>query len=381
MKVSFLHRLLTVVVFSVVLAAHSVAMATEYRIVLPARYGGDADALTAAVGKVFADHVGPDDVLIVQDGTANKRIAKIAVPDDERYTVAKRKMRKFSGEIGRIATFLEALSSGNSDADRLDILSVLQGVGDDRIGMGGDIHVLVIGSPVQATSDPSWSMIGEDGTLQVPTDAALVSMEQRTPYSTAGRENALAGVYVHMCGGGVRLSRLDDMSLRHVWAQWTAAQGGVLATWTDDLAVCFERFVNTVTEPVSMIVPDISLPPAMMRPVWNEAERGEEARRPQPKSFNVFFNAAHPNVKGLIVYTGVEYDPKRYPALFDHAWCYLNSAAGKDGVQVRIDIGRKQFGNDPVWHDATDRELKAAGLSRNDAVAARDVCQFPGTGG
>ncbi len=359
------------------------SQATEYRAVLPESVNIEGDALTRALGRVFADKVGPGDTFSLWDGTNNKRIAKITVPDDERYTTTMRKMRKFSHKIGTIARHLKGLSSNSQSAPgHLDLLSVLHGVGDNRIVADEDIHLIIIGLPVQATHDRIWSMVRDEGKIQVPTDAAILSRGYRTPYSVAGRENALSGVYVHMCNiGGSTLLRLDEMSLRHVWGQLIRAQGGALVTWSSDMSVCVERFAAAVTKPLEIAAPDKSLPPAMMRPVWNESERIKEGERPQPEAFDVFFNADHPSVDGLIVYTGVEYEPENYPIRYDHAWCYFNSAAGRDAVQVRINVARKQFGHDPVWHEASDQELSAAGVSREDAELARDVCQFPKVGG
>lgn len=375
---SFARSLLSGVALLGIAALPVAAEATEFQIVLPTHFSGDADALTAAVGKAFAERVGPGDVFVVHDGTKDQRIAKISVPDDDRYKAGKRKFRKFEPEIAKIGAFLSGLSADPTSEDRLDILAVLHGIGDDRIqGKDEAIHAMIVGSPVQSLAEPEWSMVSEDRTLQVPTDAAMLSSTVRTPYSVSNRPQSLDTVYVHICGGGPELSPLNDMALRHVWGTWIAAQGGTLATWTDDLAVCVERVTATETTPVTVAQSDMTLPPAMMAPVWNEADRPGQVHRPQPKSFNVFFNERHPSVPGLFVTTGIEYAPELYPSEYNNAWCYFNSAAGQDAVHVRVSIATKRYGNKIVWRNPTDEELKAAGVSRSDAELARSACQFP----
>lgn len=373
-------NLLAGVAISAMLASHP-AGATEFRLVLPASYEGDGEAVGTAAWQVFVNNVGPGDTLSVFDGTGNQRIAKVEVPDDERYTVQKRKVRKFGPEVAKIGAFAKQATSGGSPAPgRQDILSVLRGLGDNRIGADEDIHVLLVGAPLQVTDDPAWSMIGTDGEVQVPTDAAMLSQATRTPYSVSGREKALARSFIHICTiGGPQLARLQDLALRHAWGQWIAAQGGVLATWAGDLSVCVERFGARVTQALSVAAPNTTLPPAMMRPAWNAsaADGGDGGTKARPDVFNVFFKAAHPRVRGLLVYTGVEYAPANYPARYNNAWCYFNSAAGKDGVQVRVSVGDMLFGGKPVWHKPDKRELEAAGISRGDFEAARSACRFP----
>lgn len=162
-------------------------------------------------------------------------------------------------------------------------------------------------------------------------------------------------------------------------------------TWADDIPVCVERFSAAITEPINTGAPNMALPPAMLSTTWIaheitgktempvDATRGEEPV--QPDVFNVFFKANHPQMRGLIVFTGVEYDPPLYPGRYNSSWCYFNSAAGQDGVQVRIDIAKKAYGEAPVWNTPTDKELKAAGVTRANFDLARTVCQFPMDGG
>lgn len=369
------------------------ADATEHRVVLSKSFTGDVEALTATLQRFFVDKVGPGDTFSLWDGPTNKRVNEIAVPNDDRYTVAKRKVRKFAREVSAFGPFIQkrASTSGSSSGE-MDTLSVLRGVGDNRIDRNEDIHVLMIGSPIQITRDAAWSMRDEDGALRVPTDAALLTPASSTPYSVAGREDTLSRVYVHMCTvGGPSLNQREDMALRHVWGQWTSHQSGALVTWADDLSVCIDRFSASITEPIDTGAPDRSLPPAMLNPGWTtheiagKAEVSQEITRGkepvQPDVFNIFFKANHPKMRGLIVFTGVEYASSLFPIRFTHKWCYFNSAAGQDGVQVRIDVAKKAYGKAPVWDSPTDKELKAAGVTREDFDLARTVCQFPTDGG
>jgi len=377
MKRSTLHHALGGAVVAAYLTFPLTALATSYRVILPASYAGDSEKLGAELWQFFADTLGPTDSLDMRDGQ-NKRIVKITIPNDERYKVQKRKKRKFAKELGKINSYLKGLGAQNKQAiGGLNMLSALQGLGDNRINTD-ETHVLMVGTPVQITQDPAWSMIGQDGKLQVPTDTALLSASYRTPYSVTGRKNLLANTSLHICPTQkLKLSRLENMALRHVWGQWMAGQGGNLVTWSSDLSECMERFGAKVTQAVKLGKPDQSLPPAMVRPVWNEADRVQGTQQAQPDVFNIFFKIGHPTIKGILVYTGVAYKPSNYPHHYDNSWCYFYRIDRKTGVEVRLPVADKDYDKAVVPRTVTDKQLKSVGLSREDFKLARSSCQFP----
>ena len=362
-----------------VMAASGQVHADDLSIYLPERYSGDLETPNSSLWRVFAEGALPGVTLNIWNGTQNKRVAHIAVPDDRRYGVLKRRMRKFAAETAKIAAFTASLKDGGSAGeDRIDLLSVLRAIGENRLDRDQPLHVMIAGSPVQILREPSWSMVGEDGSLQFPSDGAIRAADLQSPYGTSGRKDHLRNAFVHMCvTDGARRNSFENAALRRVWSHWTGLQGGALVTWAEDISVCFERFQAGVKEPVEVVRLTDTASIGMVRSARQADESAKTAKREQPEAFNLFYKMNHPSIEGLIVFTGVEYVPADYPRRYVTSWCYFNSASNRDGIQVRIGVGDKTPGSSPNWHDVSDAQLNAAGVSRANFETSKSACRFP----
>lgn len=354
------------------------AEAADLSLYAPERYSGDKNDLEKHFWGVFADQALPGVTMDVWNGTRNERISQIAVPDDERYIVVKRRTRKFAGELGRIGKFIADIDTAASTSpDRLDLLGVLRSIGDNRLRRETPLHVLALGSPDQYLAEPDWSMRDETGVLRVPSDRALSAPDSKSPYGTAGRKGSLNNVYIHVCvtDEGNRNS-FESISLRRAWAHWTELQGGSLVTWSGDLSVCFERFQAEVADAIK-VEPLNNTGPLGMVDVDTVAQQTANAEQAQPDIYSIFHKVDHPTVDGLIVYTGVEYMREDFPDRYSNSWCYFNSAANAGSVQVRIDVGDRYPETGIIWNDVSDDALKAAGITKGDLEAAKAACRFP----
>lgn len=93
------------------------------------------------------------------------------------------------------------------------------------------------------------------------------------------------------------------------------------------------------------------------------------------EDFNLFTTENHPTLPGVTVTTGIEYKPADYPEVYDHAWCYFNVT--KNGVQVRFDLGRKDFDSPVRDSQSTRSSLRAGGITKGSFEAGKTACQWP----
>ena len=109
----------------------------------------------------------------------------------------------------------------------------------------GAASVLVAGSALyNDPRDPALSMV--DG--HYPSDAHLGARRSDSVYSTAAKAEALAGVDVHYCYTDASwLSDAHKELVLRWWSLFVGTQQGTLATFTNDLATCFQRFGGSVT--------------------------------------------------------------------------------------------------------------------------------------
>ena len=243
------------------LAALALALALAFM-------GGSAEARTYIVG-IASDcvpstaavserlmhaflHLRLGDQLAVYDAPRRTVIAKIVIPADrpvfERPAV---RTQQFGAELQKIRAFLEA---------RCSATSVPQGSGNVRFpefaeelsrtaipGLSaGGVSVAVVGSALyQDGRNAAVSMVNG----RYPSDASLNARRAESVYSLENRREALAGVDVHYCYSD------DDRSFgdayRHAvhrfWSLFVSGQRGTLATFTNDLGTCFERFERAIT--------------------------------------------------------------------------------------------------------------------------------------
>jgi len=371
------------VLVSVPVMAHSATSEA----VLPKRLGEEAEVLEVHFATLFADHLGPGDTLTFIDGRSGHRIAHFNIPaDNERYTNRNYKIRQFSDELTKVTERFQKLAapSRSGNGESLDLLRVFRASEVQHMMADEDRHVLLVGAPVQEMPDPFFSMVGEAGQLQVPTDGHITASIRETPFGLTQQTKGLEGLVVHVCPTD-RPSRteLEDRMLMRFWNLWLDARGGTLATWVDDLSVCLERFEKRLNRRLEVAALDTAHPIGLLtaeRQLHAEMD-ATKTEMPNivkggPEVVNLFAKADHPTVEGLVVYTGVEYRLEEWPNVYTNAWCYFNIVSN-DGLKIRFDIGDKWPGEEIQWDRPVEESLKAAGLSHADFEASRSACRFP----
>lgn len=358
--------------------------ASTSEVVLPGAMSSDPGPLETWSASYFMGKLGLGDVLSFIDGRNGHRIAHFPVPaDDKAFEVPNYKVKFFAPQLSKITgRFAELQASGTRDIDgKLDMLRVVRSLEDRQAESTSDHHIMIVGSPVQATTATAFSMRSEGSQLLLPSDRHIKSPLRETPYGMTSKGRTLDGLTFHFCVTD-RAARtvLEDRLLMRFWNHLLAERGAALATWTDDISVCVEHFERRHTKRIKVATLDEDQPLGMA--LFGPADRNKseiettEPFKAGPDVFNLFSKAHHPSIEGLLVFTGVEYNPDDYPVRYVHAWCYAH-IVNNDGAQVRLNIGSKSPSKDPVWDDPTDRNLRTSGVSRVDFDRSSEACQFP----
>ncbi|MEO0624680.1 MAG: hypothetical protein AAFU49_12905 [Pseudomonadota bacterium] len=179
----------------------------HWAVALPTSMPSERAALERALWGVFIDTLRPGDRYRVENATVPGRIAHISLPKDEAFTRAKRRARHFREENARIHAHLTKMGAGPA---LVDLPGLLRREALNRVDRETPLALLVIGDMVQIFSDePSFSMRGEAGGIQIPSDKHLSASLSQTPWGLGDEgPRGLTGVALHLChqGGEATLS-------------------------------------------------------------------------------------------------------------------------------------------------------------------------------
>ena len=358
-------------------------LAADWTVALPTALPGGKASIETPLWDFFAEILGPGDRYAVENATAPGRIALIDIPDEESYARARRKAKKFQAENARIYAHLESMASAPA---AIDLTGLLRREALNRLDPERPLALLVVGDSVQAfAKEPGFSMRDETGAIRVPSDGHLSAPLAKTPWGLGAEgTDGLRNVVVHLCLVGEAGALTDDAEnrLRRFWSLYVRQRGGTLATWSDDLPRCFERFAARVSTPLVDETPNPKDKLLVMREV-GEAEVAVETREDgktvvngvEVDSFDIFAYERHPTLSGVQVVTGVQYKPADYPETYEHAWCYFSVT--KRGVEIKFDLGSKVPGRAPYLKSGTASARSAAGITMTDFEAGKTACQWP----
>jgi len=76
------------------------------------------------------------------------------------------------------------------------------------------------------------------------------------------------------------------------------------------------------------------------------------------------------------VTTGTRFASVLRPEEWTTSWCYMNRA-NRSALSLRVDIGRRDFGQPVRWDRHTEAQLREARLTREQIEAAQAACRFP----
>jgi hypothetical protein len=213
-------------------------------------------ALSEQLMKLFVNGLHPGDSLSVYDAPKRVEIATITLPDREAFERPAVRIQQFSGELIKIRRFLEARCraqpEGAGPANNLFFPQFLDDIARDRTEAlpRGSASLLVVGSALyNDPGDPGISMLGG----HYPSDSHLTAAPSASVFSTADKREALAGVDVHYCFTDKSwFSDTYPKAVLRWWSLYVGSQQGLLATFTGDVATCFDRFEHSVTAGASV---------------------------------------------------------------------------------------------------------------------------------
>jgi hypothetical protein len=362
------------------------ARAETWEIVVPPNMPR-SDELKAEIWDFFLRGMGPGDGLTVHDGLYARQLARIEIPDDARFEAVRVRTKALSRETAALSRRIDALSdaAGGESGYRIAFPEFAYSYGNARTE--GESHMLVITSGLHdAPLEPAFGLRRDGEALMMPNDAHVAASLSESPYGTRGREDALEGVVAHFClmesDGPMTTYQKDE--LRRFWSLYVGHMGGEMATFTESLPRCFDRWRGKVRGDMPEEVLDARTEViAMRRVLRSPSGDGNPRPRPRPRpgqaegieDFALFSSRPHPMLEGVEVTTGVKYRADEYPRTYVSAWCY--TSIEHKGVTIRIEVGAKFPLGDVDWHFATTDELAAAGISAVEAEAGRSACGFP----
>ena len=375
------------------------ASAETWEVVVPPNMPRSAE-LKAELWDFFLRGMAPGDALTLHDGLFPRELARVEIPDDPRFDAQRARTKGLARETATLARRIDGLGVGDSGEFRYRIAFPEFAFAYANSRTGGESHMLVITSGMHnAPLEPDFSLRHRGGELVLPADSHIEAPLSESPYGTQGREDALRGVVAHFClmTEDIPMTTHQKDELRRFWSLYVTRLGGELATFTESLPGCFDRWRGKMRDGLPEEVLNISSDVIVMRNVTRAsvAEGSPSDRRPRtrgaatgdggaaggeataegPDDFTLFTSHPHPALDGVDVTTGVTYRPEEYPRTYVNAWCY--AMVDHAGATVRIHIGQKVPLKEVEWTPATDGTLAAAGISGAEADAAKAACDFP----
>ena len=361
------------------------ASAETWEVVVPPNMPRSAE-LKAELWDFFLRGMAPCDALTLHDGLFPRELARVEIPDDPRFDAQRTRTKGLARETATLARRIDALGAGDSGEFRYRIAFPEFVFAYANSRTGGESHMLVITSGMHhAPLEPEFSIRHRGGKLVLPNDAHIEAPLSESPYGTRDRGEAMIGVVAHFClmAGDDGMTTHQKDELRRFWSLYVSNLGGEMATFTESLSGCFDRWRGKIRGGLPREVLDASNYVMGMR---NVTRTSTPDARPRPRggpqsgleTFSLFSSNPHPELAGVAVTTGVDYRPDEYPRSYVNAWCY--AMIENRGAVVRIDLGSKLPLKPVEWKPPTTGTLAAAGISGRQAEAGRPACDFPEDG-
>jgi hypothetical protein len=342
----------------------------------------ESEALKAEVWDFFLNGLAPGERLTLYDGMDGSEIIRIAIPDDARFENERVRTKTFGRETAQLSRAIDALSAEGNPAVpyRINLPGLAYEL--SRTRTSDERQILVVTSGMHLSDlEPSFSFRHVGSDLFLPTDSHIEAPLSESPYGTQGLATALDGVVMHIClqSDGDRLTTYQKDEMRRFWSLYVHWLGGELATFTESLPGCFDRWRSKAKGGMPVEALDISRTVLAMRRVARtpieDTEPDDRVALPAGvETFSLFASMPHPSLHGVEVATGTRYRTGEHPR-YVVAWCYAMVANG--GAMIRVDMGTKVPYRDVDWAVVPGGTLAAAGISREDAEAGRRACQFP----
>ena len=192
--------------------------------------------------------------LEVWDAYELRRICAFTIPADSFYgDNPPARQEVASGARGDLkAWFTRPATSEQATPPRVLLPQFIEAIARQR--HGGDAAVFVAGSALYDNPrDNAWNLVNREGRSSNAffTDGHLHAPREITPFSIRGREQALAGVAIHVAYLRDDFgSEAQRQGLTRFYALWTKSQSGTLATFSRDIGSALDNLRRGLRTPV-----------------------------------------------------------------------------------------------------------------------------------
>ena len=258
------------------------ASAETWEVVVPPNMPRSAE-LKAELWDFFLRGMAPGDGLTLHDGLFPRELARVEIPDDPRFDAQRARTKGLARETATLARRIDALGAGDSGEFRYRIAFPEFAFAYANSRTGGESHMLVITSGMHhAPLEPEFSLRHRGGELVLPNDAHIEAPLSESPYGTRDRGEALKGVVAHFClmAGDDEMTTHQKDELRRFWSLYVSNLGGEMATFTESLSGCFDRWRGKIRGGLPREVLDASNYVMGMR---NVTRTSTSDARPRPR--------------------------------------------------------------------------------------------------
>lgn len=239
------------------LLASSAALAqgTHYVIGLPYVYARDSGPIFKNIALIALRHLKPGDKLDIYDGVARKRIARLSVPAGKAYQHPKVRVRHFARPLRALRAYLKTIEGRVSPTitEQVHAPQFLAELSNTVLAgreKGSDVRVLLIGDGRHIDNRTKSLNMTFSGVY--PSDGHLKVSSAESIYGTSDKIDALAGVRVHWLLPEQPIHWSSDAHFKRVrrfWSLFVKQQNGSLISFSGDVPVVFERFMNPNARP------------------------------------------------------------------------------------------------------------------------------------
>lgn len=191
----------------------------------------------------------PGDEVSVVDALNQRLVVKLVIPEGKLFQDnARARAQRLAPAMAELKQFIQAERSySRSMANVIALPQFLDFAASQLRRPGEPLRVIVLASPfyMEASGDGACNM-----DAAFPSDAHLISDQQRSVFGCALRKNALNGVTVHYAFLNARfLNDYHQERITRFWALYCQQAGGALCSFCPDASIAFRRARENIAEP------------------------------------------------------------------------------------------------------------------------------------
>ena len=228
------------------LMASTPADAHLYVVVLTDHHKEGTEQAGRTLGNLSNERMESSDTVVVMDGTKAKEITTIQIPDQDRYSNPKFRMKFLRKNYRKIAAYQKEQKSKATVSESNDVAGLLREIGDTVLSTYPDevAEIIYFGNPIHHDPRrPKTSMRG----ARYFSDGSIRATSQQSDFGVADRADHFKNVKVHFCVSPevtFQTARYEEIVERG-WSLYLSEQSGTLATFTQDTQLCVRRFLKS----------------------------------------------------------------------------------------------------------------------------------------